>query len=811
LAGTWLCLGGAAIGLFGLIGWLSGTAWLTTIFPGLPPVMPNTALALLLIGGAGAARQHDHLKFTRLALSMVAGVAVLTIGVSTLAAYAFVIDLPILGVGQVLTQSSPPFPLSSPISALALTFLATAFLLVNRPNARTRVAEWLVLLAAQTAFIGLTGIILGASPLDELNRARIIGLSLPSAIGLLLISFGLLSGPARAGIMRAATSPGPGGSLIRRLALPIIIAPIVLGLFVTRVAALEGVTEAALPVAIFTAMMTTVSLAVLFVSARPLDRAHEHLQASLTRISQLVEDAPDGIFVADLEGRYTEVNEIGCRLIGYTREEILGKTILDLIPASDVPRLWQAREALLQGGAQVDEWTIRRRDGTLMPVEISTKILPDGRWQAFVRDISERKRLAAELQLFADLGSVLATTLGYQETAARVAEVAVHAFADICIVDLIDDAGDMRRLSVVSRHPSHDWFCQAIGHIPADQPRPALIESLLESRQPCALRQPTAGGLAGLAYGSDQLDALRAIDVQSLMVIPLIAREQLLGAVSFFSFTPDFVDARSDLRIGQKIADRTALAIDNTRLYQKAQLATHVRDEVLGIVAHDLRNPLSMILLEARLLGGGGRQPERRSEQPGLQIERAAMRMSRLIQDLLDVTRAESGRLGVEPRRTAAARVVTDAADEQRALAASASLELRLELPPDLPAVLADRDRLLQVFENLIGNAIKFTPPHGCITVGASREEGAVRFWVRNTGPGIAVELQPHLFDRFWQQRTARRGGAGLGLRIVKGIVEAHNGRVWVESTPGSESTFLFTIPIARLQESATDLAAIAR
>jgi signal transduction histidine kinase len=476
-----------------------------------------------------------------------------------------------------------------------------------------------------------------------------------------------------------------------------------------------------------------------------------------------------------------------------------------------VARLWQAREALLQGSVQVDEWTMRRRDGRLVPVEISTKILPDGRWQGFVRDISERKRLAAELQLFADLGSVLATTLDYDETAARIAEVAVQAFADICIVDLIDDAGDLRRLSVVSRHPSHDWFCQAVGHIPADQPRPALIASLLESRQPCVLRQPTTSGLAGLAYGSDQLDALRAIDVQSLMVIPLIARGQLLGAVSFFSSTPDFVDARSDLRIGKKIADRTALAIDNTRLYQKAQLATHMRDEVLGIVAHDLRNPLSMIMLEARLLGGGGRQPERRSEQPGHQIQLAAMRMSRLIQDLLDVTRVETGRLVVEPRRTPAAQVVTDAADGQRTLAASASVELRLELSPDLPEILADRDRLLQVFENLIGNAIKFTPPHGCITVGASRDEGTVRFWVKDTGPGIAAEEHPRLFDRFWQARTAKRGGAGLGLRIVKGIVEAHGGRIWVESAPGSGSTFLFTIPATRLQESATDLAAIAR
>jgi signal transduction histidine kinase len=173
--------------------------------------------------------------------------------------------------------------------------------------------------------------------------------------------------------------------------------------------------------------------------------------------------------------------------------------------------------------------------------------------------------------------------------------------------------------------------------------------------------------------------------------------------------------------------------------------------------------------------------------------------MIRIIEDLLDVTRMEAGGLTIEHSRLSAAQVATDAVDAQRGLASSRSLELRLELPPELPDIRADRDRLLQVFENLIANAIKFTPAGGRITVGATRQEADVLFWVRDTGPGIAVEDQPHLFDRFWQARsTTGRGGAGLGLPIVKGIVEAHGGRVSVESAPGSGSAFLFTIPIAR-------------
>lgn len=176
--------------------------------------------------------------------------------------------------------------------------------------------------------------------------------------------------------------------------------------------------------------------------------------------------------------------------------------------------------------------------------------------------------------------------------------------------------------------------------------------------------------------------------------------------------------------------------------------------------------------------------------------------MQRLIQDLLDVSRIESGTLAVEHTRIGLAQLVVECVEAQRSLAASADLELRVDLPRELPEVLGDRDRLLQVLENLIGNAIKFTGPGGRIGVGASATAGEVLLWVSDTGPGIAAEDLPRVFDRFWQAQKAGRRGAGLGLPIVKGIVEAHGGRVWVESTLGQGSTFLFTIPVV---PSATD------
>jgi signal transduction histidine kinase len=139
--------------------------------------------------------------------------------------------------------------------------------------------------------------------------------------------------------------------------------------------------------------------------------------------------------------------------------------------------------------------------------------------------------------------------------------------------------------------------------------------------------------------------------------------------------------------------------------------------------------------------------------------------------------------------------MMVEAVDMQRSLASSSSLELRIEADSNVPDIWGDRDRLLQVFENLIGNAIKFTPAGGCITVGAASHDHEVIFRVADTGSGIAPEDLPRVFDRFWQATRANRQGAGLGLPITKGIVEAHGGRIWVESTPNRGTTFSFTIP----------------
>jgi CheY-like chemotaxis protein len=172
--------------------------------------------------------------------------------------------------------------------------------------------------------------------------------------------------------------------------------------------------------------------------------------------------------------------------------------------------------------------------------------------------------------------------------------------------------------------------------------------------------------------------------------------------------------------------------------------------------------------------------------------------MNRLIQDLLDITRMEAGQLAIAQAAVPATRTISEFVHAQQPVASSTSLELRLDMAQDVGEVFADRDRLLQILENLVGNAMKFTGPGGRVTVGAAPRDDEVLFWVADTGAGIDAADVPHLFDRFWQARKVGRKGSGLGLGIVKRIVEAHGGRIWVETEVGVGSTFFFTLPVAR-------------
>ncbi len=227
--------------------------------------------------------------------------------------------------------------------------------------------------------------------------------------------------------------------------------------------------------------------------------------------------------------------------------------------------------------------------------------------------------------------------------------------------------------------------------------------------------------------------------------------------------------------------------------------AVKARDDMIGIVSHDLRNPANAVkMLANSVIAEAGMLPPAVVERV-LIMRQAAEQIDRLIEDLLDVTRLESGRLSVTARPTPLGDLLEMGTYALRPLATSQGITLATSLAGPLPSVMADPDRITQVVSNLVGNAVKFTPAGGRIEISANRDGDMMEVSVRDTGAGIPEEQQPHVFDRFYQapHGGARRHGAGLGLPIARGLIEAHGGRIWVESAVGQGTTVRFTIPVA--------------
>ena len=232
---------------------------------------------------------------------------------------------------------------------------------------------------------------------------------------------------------------------------------------------------------------------------------------------------------------------------------------------------------------------------------------------------------------------------------------------------------------------------------------------------------------------------------------------------------------------------------------ERERRAAHLRDDLLATVSHDLRSPLSSVRMSADLILRNARSGDAQQvEKYAGTIARSAARMAKLIEDLLDVARAESGEFKVLPSVEAAAPLVREALDQVRPLAEAKSLSLESTCEEEV-RLRCEPGRIVEVLANLLGNAIKFTPEGGHVLVNAIVRQGFLEFEVADTGPGIPPAALPHVFDRYWQARTSRgsRDGAGLGLAIARGLVDAHGGRIWVQSEVGAGTSFFFTIPVA--------------
>jgi PAS domain S-box-containing protein len=555
-----------------------------------------------------------------------------------------------------------------------------------------------------------------------------------------------------------------------------------------------------------------------------IDRRHtaEILRESEERYRVVSETAQDAIFTMDENSVILFCNPAVERMFGYKSEELIGRSLDILIPERLRAQHHAGIERFLRTRRRSIPWTgvelpALHKDGHEFPCEISF-----GEWTAdghttftgFARDVTERTRAfereqqareaaeAAREQLerradeeasFRRLASALTGAVEMQDVLTEITSRATLVTrADGVYVERIVTFGETKLVEIVSAAgrgaPPRGLRVAYPG---------SMTDEILKNGVPVILADMVGFGRHMAPYLTD---SCRDCEV---LVTPLVAEEENLGALVLLNSRASGRQFRDgDIVRARTLGDLTSLALRRVRLMEqereakeKAEAAVRVRDETLGIVSHDLRNPLTKIALSAELLR------DARTDEQGDLIETilsSARQMQRLIQDLLDVARMESGALSVARSEIDPAPLVHEVCASNEALAEQKEQRIVCQIAPSVPHVCADRDRLIQVFGNLIGNAMKFTPERGTITVEVKPvSNGFVQFVVRDTGPGIPESDLKHVFTPYWQAKKTAHMGAGLGLAIVRGIVEAHGGRVWAENAPTGGAIFRFTLPAA--------------
>ncbi|HEX6069392.1 MAG TPA: ATP-binding protein [Longimicrobiaceae bacterium] len=453
------------------------------------------------------------------------------------------------------------------------------------------------------------------------------------------------------------------------------------------------------------------------------------------------------------------------------------------------------------------EHRVRRFDGLyrdcvarMVPV-----LEPDGsvrEWVGTHTDVTERARMQEERELLAGAGRVLSSSLDERETLGAIAGLLVPRLADWCAIDLRTADGRIERVVATHADPHLSTLLMRIEHDFSGGGPGHGVARVLATGESEMIREVGRDVLRAMAADEENYRRLNDVGVCSLLSVPLTARNQVLGVLTLaLAKGGEPYDLR-DLALAEELGRRSAIAIDNARLYSAAREAIQARDEMMSIVSHDLRNPLSTVMMTADLLVENPGSPDAQRRHLDT-VRRAAAAMNRLIQDLLDVSQTESGSLSMDLRPVDPGEIAIEACEAMGPLAAEKGQRLACDVEAGLPLIEADAARIQQVLSNLLGNAVKFVGEGGEIRVNVGEREGAVLFSVDDTGPGIPREDLPRVFDRHWRAKQTAHLGAGLGLAISKAIVEAHGGEIWAESEPGRGTSFRFKVPVAeRVSES---------
>jgi PAS domain S-box-containing protein len=540
------------------------------------------------------------------------------------------------------------------------------------------------------------------------------------------------------------------------------------------------------------------------------DRARSAASERRYRALVLTTPTPQAVNTANANGSRDVDSPSWRELTGQTFEEMRGRGFLDAVSELDrqrVERAWD--EAVATRTTFDDQYRLRLADGSYRWFASRAVPVYDpegnvGEWVSTTTDVHDAKVTDDTRRFLAKATELFSSSLNYEETLKTLTSLAVPEIADWCAVDMVDEVRPpFRRIAIAHVDPvKMELAWEMYRRYPPD-PEKSQIAAVMRTGKSQLVSTIPPGMIEAMVRDDEQARISREVGLMSWMIVPLRSRGRVLGTVSFVSSDSQRRFTEVDLQQAEELARRASVAIDNAMLYRDAQQANRAKDEFLATLSHELRTPMTSILGWARLLRMG--LPADESVDAVEAIEKSALVQAQLIDDILDVSRIISGKLRVEPEPVDLRTIAHAALATVHPAAQAKNIEIVTEFPPALPPVSGDEGRLQQVIWNLLSNAIKFTPRGGTVTLRIDVAGSLLRLSVQDSGEGISSEFLPHVFEAFRQQdssTTRIHGGIGLGLAIVRYIVELHGGRVSVESAgSGKGSTFVVELPVL---ESAT-------
>jgi len=547
-------------------------------------------------------------------------------------------------------------------------------------------------------------------------------------------------------------------------------------------------------------------------------RAEDALRESELLFRTMADSAPVLLWVSSTDMQRTFFNQPWLDFTGRTLDQELGYGWAEGLHPDDYQRCLEIYiSSFHQRQPFSIDYRLRRADGEYRWVYDNgvPRWTPDRVFAGYIGsciDITERKQAEERRRALVEVSAQLNDSLDYETTVHQIVDFFVPQFADFCLLHVVEESGHYRQAAAAHANPRKQALLDELGQLDplSSDTASSLIARALQTGRPVLQSKMVAAEVDSIGTGADAQRIYHALNPASLVIVPLIARGQVHGALTLARANAERQYDRRDLAFVEDLVSRCALALDNAGLYREAQRAVVVRDQFLAIASHELKTPLTAMLGYTRLL-------QRRNERERLLGERdtralatianQSARLEGLVNLLLDLSRIETGHLELEIAPLDLVRLVRRLVDDLRP-----SLDehvVRLIEPGEPLIIVGDELRLEQVIQNLLQNAIKYSPNGGNVTVRVAREGPVAAVVVSDEGIGIPASAIPNLFRRFYRAPNVNPlhiSGTGIGLYVVREIVNHHGGTVAVTSTEGAGSTFRVTLPLkaGQLSDGAT-------